>query len=302
MNNDLLRAQQEYQPDVDGVTAPASVVVCGGMGGSALPAQMLQFLAISSYMISHRDYGLPVSVPEGAQYIALSYSGDTEETLSFASAALAQGHVLSVIASGGKLLALAKERGLPHVAVPGGLPPREAVLFMTKALLALVGEEHLADDTSFDAAAAESAGTELASHLEGAVPLFYASSRNEPLAGLAKILLNETAKMPAFANTIPELNHNEMQGFGQGPDASYVAVFLRDDSDDERIKHRMDLTEEFLKKDGLRALRVALPHTRRIETFLHAWWLMRASARALAERQGIDPDETPRISAFKRSL
>lgn len=302
MDNNLLKVQQDYRPDVDGVTAPAPVVVCGGMGGSALPAQTLQFLAVSSYVISHRDYGLPVSIPEGAQYIALSYSGDTEETLSFAHETLAQGHTLSVIASGGRLLALAKERGLTHVEVPGGLPPREAVLFMTKALLALVGEEHLADDTSFDSAAAESAGTELAPLFEGTVPLFYASSRNESLAGLAKILMNETAKMPAFANTVPELNHNEMQGFGQGSNAAYLAVFLRDDSDDERVKHRMDLTEEFLKKDGLRTLRISLPHTRRIETFLYAWWLMRTLARSLAERHGINPDETPLISAFKQSL
>ena len=302
MTNELLNAQQAYRPHVEGVTFAAPIVVVGGMGGSALPAEALRFLGVTPYVISHQDYGLPASVPEGAQYIALSHSGNTEETLSFAHEALVQGHALSVITSGGALLSLAKERGLTHVVVPGYIPPREAILYMTKALLALVGEEHLADNTAFDAAVATQEGGVLAPLLEGTIPLFYASSRNAFLARFAKILMNETAKMPAFANVFPELNHNEMQGFGQRGTVSYTAIFLRDESDDVRVKRRMDLTEELLKREGLQTLQVALPHTARMETLLHAWWLIREVAHRLAEGAGQNPDATPLIDAFKREL
>lgn len=301
MSKEILTAQQEYEPRVDGVAEPSAVVVCGGMGGSALPAEALRFLGVTSYVIAHRDYGLPLSVPEGAQYIALSYSGNTEETLSFAHEALAQGHALSVIAGGGELLALAKERGLPHVEVPTGLVPREALLFMTKALLAVLGEEHLADAVQFDAEAAEAAGEVLAASLEAKTPLFYASTRNAFLAKLGAILMNETAKVPAFANLLPELNHNEMQGIVSGA-ASHVAVFLEDASDDARVMRRSIRTEKLLAQEGMRTMRIRLPHGRRIETLLYGWWLLRAAARSLAAARSIDTDATPLIDAFKREL
>ena len=215
MTNELLNAQQAFEPKVDGVTAAPAVVVCGGMGGSALPAEALRFLGVTSYVIAHRDYGLPASVPEGAQYVALSYSGNTEETLSFAHEALAQGHALSVITSGGELLALAKERGLPHVRVPSGLVPREALLYMIKALLALLGEEHAGADTSFDAISAEEEGAALAPSLHGLTPLFYASTRNAFLPRLGAILMNETAKMPAFG-MLPQAEIAEIAAYLKG--------------------------------------------------------------------------------------
>lgn len=302
MHNELLSAQQGYVPQVEGVTAASAIVVCGGMGGSALPAEALRFLGITSYVIAHRDYELPASVPEGAQYVALSYSGNTEETLSFAHEALAQGHTLSVVTSGGELLALAKERGLPYVLVPAGLVPRDALLSMTRALLALLGEEHLADEVSFDTGAAEAAGEKLVLLLHGRVPLFYASTRNLALAKLGAILMNETAKQPAFANALPELNHNEMQGFASGSGVSYAAVFLEDGSDDPRLVRRIDLSEKTLAKEGASTMRVMLPSGRRIETLLYGWWLLRTAAHRLAREKGIDPDATPLIDAFKREL
>ena len=303
MDNELLKAQQAYEPRISGLPAAASsVVVCGGMGGSALPADALRFLSVVPHVIAHRDYGLPMSVPEGAHYVALSYSGDTEEALSFAHEALAQGHALSVIASGGRLLALAQDRGLTHVEVPSGFVPRDALLFMTKALLALIGEEHRADDMAFDADAAARAGSELASFVGASTPVFYASARNELAARIAKIFMNETAKRPAFANVVPELNHNEMQGFVQGKNADYVAVFLEDASDGERLQRRMALTEEVLRNEDMRTRRIALPHAHRIETLLYAWWLSREAARSLSREDGINPDGTPLIDAFKRAL
>lgn len=302
MNNEFLRAQQEYVPEIDGVVAPASIVVVGGMGGSAHAGEALRFLESSPHVVVHRDYGLPQSVPEGAQYIAISYSGNTEETLSFAHAALDQGHPLSVVSGGGALAALAQERGLAHVRVPEGLVPRDALLYMVKALCALLGEEHLVEDASFDVAAAEAQGEELARTLTDAVPLFYASNRNGLLALLGAIYMNETAKRPAFANVIPESNHNAMQGFATPSEVPYVSVFLRDASDNERIMHRMDRTEDVLGAAGMQTERLLLPGVRRLETLMYAWWMIRTAAQHLAKKAGLDPNATPLIEEFKRTL
>lgn len=305
---DLLATELAYVPAVIGdAPGTAPVLVCGGMGGSAFPARVLRLLGASPYVISHQDYGLPLRAPEGARYVAISYSGETEETLSFAEAAFAAGLPLSVVAGGGTLLRFAQEHGLPYVAVPTGPEPRDAVIVMTKALLALIGESHLFDVEGIAGDAATREGEALAGMLEGAIPVVYSSVRNEVLSSLAKALFNESAKVPAFANVFPELNHNEMQGFaateGQPLLAeSFVAVFLHDASDDARITRRMVLTEELLAGQGVRTARVELPGGMPAQSFVYGWWLMRTAARALAAGKGIDPDETALIAVFKERL
>ncbi len=251
----------------------------------------------------HRDYGLPERMPKDAACVAISYSGNTEETLSFTNEALAKGLLVAIIASGGQLLALAKEKGLPYVQVPKGPEPRDAVASMAKALAALTGERALFAGTSFDVSVAEEEGKALAALLVDATPVFYASARNEALSYIAKIQCNETAKAPAFSNVLPELNHNEMQGFeSAGRAAHLVAVFVQDAGDSERLRHRMDLTETLLKEKGLRTARIELPRGTREEAFLYGWLLARSMARTLAERYGVAPDETPLIAAFKAAL
>ncbi|HEX2792784.1 MAG TPA: SIS domain-containing protein, partial [Candidatus Paceibacterota bacterium] len=220
MSSAALERQLAYVPQVIGRTVAPPVLVCGGMGGSSLPARLLRYLGAYPYLIAHQDYGLPLRMPPDAHYVAVSYSGETEETLSFAEEAIAAGVPLSIVASGGRLLALAERHGLPHVRVPAGEVPRDAVVPMTRALLALIGEDHcFAPSEAAGSASYDADGEALAGTLGGSsVPLFYASTPNEPLAGLAKTLFNETAKVPSFANVFPELDHNELQGFdGHAP-------------------------------------------------------------------------------------
>lgn len=178
---------------------------------------------------------------------------------------------------------------------------------MVKALLALIDEEHLLASSRFDRADSEREGEALAASLSARMPLFYTSSRNEALGYFAKIFSNETAKIPAFSNIIPELNHNEMQGFGGGDAgralmAPLTAVFLRDASDTDRIRRRMDLTEQVIREAGIQTVPVSLPSGNRAETFLYGFWLIRTAAHALARDTGVDPDETLLIDSFKRML
>lgn len=307
--NELLAAQTAYTPVVEGKTVSAPVLVCGGMGGSSFPVRIARFLGATPYLIAHQDYGIPERTPEGAHYVAISYSGETEETLSFANEALKKGLPLSIIAGGGRLLALAKEHGLTYVQVPTGTVPREALLAMTKALLALIGEETLlvTNEFSFEATDAEQKGEELSTLLADSIPVFYASDRNKVLPELMKILCNETAKIPAFANVIPEMNHNEMQGYGSGEKAKslaqpFVAVFLEDATDDERVVRRMRLTKQLLSMQGVRTASVTIPGGMRTEAFLYAWWTARTMSMSLASRYKVEPNATPLIDSFKEML
>ncbi len=215
---------------------------------------------------------------------------------------------LSIIASGGTLLEFAKTHGLSYVEVPAEGEPRDAILSTTKALLALTGEESLLEDmSSLSLESIEAQAQTLAATLKDSTPIFYSSARNETVGYIGKIQCNETAKIPAFSNTIPEFNHNEMQGFGTGEDAKdllhpFVAVFIRDSSDDVRVINRMEQTERLLKEQGVRTARIELPSETRSVSFVHGWWFMRSLARQLASSYNVPPDATPLITEFKKSL
>jgi glucose/mannose-6-phosphate isomerase len=313
--NDLLHEQLAFVPEVHGpAKVTASTLVCSGMGGSGQVGTMLRFLGVPQNVTVHHDYGLPTNISPDAACIAISYSGNTEETLSFAQEALEKGLPLSVVTSGGRLLELAKEHSLPHVQVPGGFQPRDMIVAMTKALLALIGANDLLAELSHGVAfiddfegQTQKQATLLSGILANATPIFYSSARNEHLAYIAKIQCNETAKIPAFLNVFPELNHNEMQGYDTSATShvltqQFVVVFLRDDSDSEHIQRRRELTEQVLRDKGVRTTSVTLRGDTRVQTFLFTWWLMRDVARTLASVYGVSPDETPIADTFKRSL
>ena len=77
-----------------------------------------------------RGYELPAWVSERTLVVAVSYSGNTEETLSCVERALPRGCRPVCVASGGRLAELAAQHGLPLVAVPAGLQPRASIGYL----------------------------------------------------------------------------------------------------------------------------------------------------------------------------
>ncbi len=287
----------------------AKRVVVGGMGGSALPAYATRFLDAKIPLIVHRDYDLPEDASDDALYIAISYSGNTAETLSFARTALSRGFSLAVISSGGELLDFAKEINVPFVAVPNHIQPRNALFLLLRALLTILGRDDLLNSissASFEVESAEKEADVLTDTLSGALPIFYASRRNGFLAYVSKIHINETAKMPAFANMFPELNHNEMQSFDtMAPEAVATLarfVLLHDDEDDSRITRRMEVLAQLMRERGRNVTDIALAGGTRVEKLVRRWYVMHLVASALAERRSVDPDEVPLVEDFKKRL
>ncbi len=64
-----------------------------------------------------------------------------------------------------------------------------------------------------------------------------------------KTQVNENAKAPAFANTHPELGHNEICGWGQHGDVTrqvFTLVHFRHDYEHPQVMRRFDLTRDLL--------------------------------------------------------
>lgn len=310
MTYDTLQSALAWHPDIENpIETPFPSFVVGGMGGSALPGNAVRFLDATAPISVHRDYDLPEDDTSRALHIAISYSGNTAETLSFAQAALAKGHALAVIAAGGELLTLAQKESLPLVRVPDGLQPRDALLYLLPALLALMGREDLRAALSrvvFSAEEVTRESEELSATLGGALPIFYASRKNGFLAYVSKIHVNETAKMPAFANVFPELNHNEMQSFDTlAPEVvAELARFvvLCDGTDDTRIQKRMTVFTELMKEKGRSVTEVMLSNGTRAEQLVRHWYVMHLTARKLAHDRNVDPNTVPLVEDFKKRL
>src|SRR5205085_7516028 len=114
-------------PGIDDVN---SVVVLG-MGGSGIAGDIVAAVAgpfMPVPVVVAKSYELPAFVGDGTLVFAVSFSGDTEETIEAATEAAVQGARIVVVTGGGELGRLAESWGVPRVDLPGGIPQPRAGL------------------------------------------------------------------------------------------------------------------------------------------------------------------------------
>ncbi len=291
-----------------------SKFVVGGMGGSHLSAGLLVSSEPEIDIHIHRDYGVPtLSDAKERFWIASSYSGNTEETIDFAKQALEKGYAVATISVGGKLLTFAQMNGLPHVVIPDTkIQPRSALGFGMKALRKLIGDEKLMLELSelstiLSPEGLEVKGRELARALRDSVPIIYASTRNSAVAYNWKIKMNETGKLPAFYNCLPELNHNEMTGFDaiettEGLSRKFHFIFLTDNADHPKIQKRMSVTKKLYEERGFSVTEVPLDGKQALERIFNSLLIADWTALHLSKIYGTEAEQVPMVEEFKRLI
>jgi glucose/mannose-6-phosphate isomerase len=243
-------------------------VVYAAMGGSALAALLsTTWPGFTVPFEIVRDYDIPAYVSDKTLFIAASYSGNTEETLSALAQAEERGAKIVVIAGGGKLQAIAEENDYPLVLLPKAAQPRYCVLANLVALLAIVRpynvlpaqniEAELTKASKFlqsqtalwrpDVPTATNAAKQLALELIGQSVVVYGGTKLFPAAYKWKISFNENAKQVAWCGELPEFNHTEFIGWTKQPvDKPYKVVDLRSNLEHPRIQKRFEVTERLL--------------------------------------------------------
>ena len=302
-------------------------LVLAGMGGSALGGGIVEALSLLDMAPDRarfhvaRDYELRVPVNRETLVIAISYSGETEETLSAYRQAVDAGARVVAVASGGALLDAAAadaSRGVLSVRIPPqaeDFQPRFSLYFTSGFLLSILGGLGFLRRT-FDAAAlredldgrmgaAEARGPEVAEFLDGRIPVVYSSSCLESgLSRIWRIKLHENAKVPALSGSLPEANHNEMIGFDAAFAGDFAFLLLPDPWMHPRVGERFRLFAEVMGRQGYACKSVPLasdaadPLTAIYGSLLLADWV----TAALAERRGVDPVAIPVIQDFKARL
>ena len=102
-------------------THPIRNVLVTGLGGSGIGGSIVAQVtdkALRVPLLVNKDYFLPAFVDQHTLVIVSSYSGNTEETLQAMEAALEKGAKICCVTSGGKIGAIAKEKGLDVVNIP----------------------------------------------------------------------------------------------------------------------------------------------------------------------------------------
>ena len=244
-------------------------VVVAGMGGSAIGGDVAKLLCKNELkvpMVVSRNYTLPGWVNENTLVICCSYSGNTEETLAAFEHARVKGAQIVGISTGGTLTEKMAEFELDLVTIPGGLQPRAALAFSLVPMLflmkqtGLIGSEtmdQLPGAASFIASIRDGYGKQLednptyslAQRIYKTIPVIYGETDAAgTLAVRFKGQLNENAKMLAYCNELPEMNHNEIVGFKNNQDIlNHISIiWIKDEKDHPRIAVRQESTQEII--------------------------------------------------------
>jgi glucose/mannose-6-phosphate isomerase len=225
-----------------------------------------------------------------------------------------------VVTSGGKLAELARADLVPVVPVAGGFQPRAAVAYMTVAALQVaalcgvgpgmnseldVAADHLealviewGPEGSPDGLAKS-----LARALHGTVPVVAGAGLTTPIAYRWKTQVNENAKMPAYALELPELDHNEIVGWGAASEfGRFTAVFLDDCDMHPRVKERIDLTARLIAPGAAGVHRVESRGQNTAERVFSLVLLGDLVSVYLAALRGVDPEPVEVLDRLKAEL
>jgi len=310
----------ERTPKLTVKKAIKGVCICG-MGGSALPGSILyswiNTKKIDLPVIVNRDYSLPYRIKKGWLVVCISYSGNTEETLSCFKEALKNKLTVVSIGSGGKLETLSKKHHVPFIKIPSGIPPRTAIGYQFGALVGILKNcgifskkdvQELLALENINARNLENYGKNLSKKIVKKIPIIYASNKFKIAARIWKIAFNENTKIPAFWNYFPELNHNEMTGFEQGNhkllsiNNKLYLILLQDRDDHPRNKKRMELTLRVLKKRNIKGEIVKLKGKTFLERVFNSILLSDWVSYYLAKAYGVDPIPVKMVEEFKKLM
>lgn len=247
-------------------TASFTSVLLIGLGGSGIAADATAAIVAPTSRVPvlvSKAYECPGFVGPDTLVIAVSFSGNTEEVVAAARVAVGRGAGLVVVAAGGGLGELAAEVGAPVLPVDPTIPmPRAGIAAMIVPVLVVLERLGLVDgvDGQLRAAAQQlrvrrdectgdhDPSRRLAARIGRTMPIVYGGGAlGEVAAWRWKAQFNENPKVPAFANRIPELTHNEVCGWAQHGDVTrqvFSLVLLRHDFEHPQVSRRFELVAE----------------------------------------------------------
>ncbi len=306
--------------------ATFSNVAAAGLGGSAIAAEIAESylryeLKIPLQIVRH--YVLPEYISQKTLFIASSYSGNTEETLSAYREAKKRKAKIIGISSGGQLKDLCQKDKKHFVNIPAGLPPRAALGYSLSVLLELLcrlkfiktKNRELKNAAKFltnlrknytpDVSLEQNQAKQLAHELYGKIPIIYAGEDYFYSVAIRwKQQICENAKVLCFCNVFPEFNHNELVGWGMIEQfkEKLVVLILKDRADHKRVTARMEIIKNILLQKGVPVIELPSSGQTLLERMMSLIHLGDWVSYYLALLNETDPTPVEVIDYLKKSL
>jgi len=303
---------------------PQSIIVTG-MGGSAIGGELLKDWARDTIKVPIevcRDYSLPTYANRNTLVFAVSYSGETEETLSSFLDAVKRKCMIVTLSSGGALNEFAEKLGYPNLLVPTGLAPRATLpyLFMPTPLilekLELVSKvspefsevtkvlKQISEENSPENANNVNLSKTLALSVKGTIPVVYGFGFYRAAAQRFKTQFNENSKNPAKWEYFSELNHNEIVGWEKPENLAecFSVILIRDASEPPEMLRRIEVTKGLMKQQKLGIFEVSSKGRSRLARMLSVVCVGDFTSVYLAVLKGIDPTPVKTIDVLKAKI
>lgn len=307
-----------------GFGKPKNIIIAG-MGGSAIGGDLLHDWLqnrISVPVEGCRDYRLPAYANEETLVFVISYSGETEETLSVLLDAVKRKCMIVVIASGGTLISFAQTLHLPYIAVRSGLQPRVAVPYLFFPIVIVMEKmglvegierefeetmhvlEALAKENSFKVPQESNSAKKLAWELRSTVPVVYGFRHYRGVAVRFKSELNENSKIPAKHESFPELNHNDVVGWEASEELTkrFTVVLIRDKDEPPEIRNRIEATKKLVLPKVRKTLEVGAVGKSILAKMFSVLFIGDLTSIYLAILLGVDPSPVKIITTMKQEM
>ncbi|MFX1285654.1 MAG: bifunctional phosphoglucose/phosphomannose isomerase [Promethearchaeota archaeon] len=300
---------------------PISQVVVCGMGGSAVSGDYLRiYLEKTSPfpIIIQRNYTIPNFITKNTLIILISYSGNTEETISCLIAAIKKSAKVVGVGSGGNLGDFLRNHNIPFFPIPSGFQPRAAFPLLFFPLLKILSTFNLIpidqaaiDETisffrqmrqefHFDKPVKINQAKQIALKLHERIPVIW--SPFGCIANRMKCQLNENSKILAMAEELPEFNHNHIVGWEfWGKDNPFIVIAFRFQSEHPNVKLRFKITKEIV---GIKAeiIEIEARGTSLLSQLFSATYFGDYISMYLAILNNQDPNTVDNIDYLKEQL
>lgn len=308
--------------EIPSLSEPRNIVILG-MGGSAIGGEILRDLFYSHLPCPIqvlRDYKLPPWVDKSTFLVAISYSGNTEETLYSLREGIRRKCSILSLSSGGELAKLSVQEGIPHISIPEGMPPRTALGYLLLPLVVILTKLQLVEKPEFEEtikvlenlkehytlSSPSSPPCLLAEEIRGKIPLIWGvEGVTGGVAHRWKTQFNENSKILAFWDIFPELNHNEVVPWGGEGEVNlknFFVVLLRSPAEHPRIRRRIELTREMIE-EKCGGIKEIWPQGKTpLSWLLSLVYMGDWTSFYLALLQGVDPTQIKPIEWLKKEL
>jgi glucose/mannose-6-phosphate isomerase len=277
-------------------------IVISGMGGSGIAGKIFQDIYLDKPLFVNESYEIPKWVDQSTLFIGISYSGNTEETLTAMEAAIKSGAWTVTISSGGKISGM----GTANIRVPAGLQPRSALGYLVNPLLdtfGLVdgpGKEKiykLLDGLDREHAFLDHIAGEIVR--DEKIPVLLTLPRFRSVGFRWKTQFNENAKILAFSLNFPELDHNDIMAFEKSYHRDRFYPIVIGDTKNSQILKRVRVTSDIT---GYKFTLLPVKGNSLVEKMIYTIHCADYVSYQASILRGLDPEDVSVIEKLKDEL